>query len=198
MPNNIKAFFDIIMCLDDAIRNEITAKYLIGDTLSINDATINNMFVNLDEITKDRILKNLINTDKYASAMVMLKNGAMISDDELYESIRFGSDEKVVFLVKNDAPKYYRKETVLHNALRGNNFGRVKYLLDNGFGEFVNVVNDINNTPLNSGLYVNGANTDKQIIALMKKYGARVDIAGGPPRCRLTSEELMANLFGDE
>jgi len=159
------------------------------------------IITHMDQPTKDSTLLSLILEDKFTLAKHLLNDGATFSkcDYLLYAAVSEDqySFDTVKFLVDNGAPRNSRyTDTVLHAAVKNNDFSKVKYLIENGFKEQINKVDTYNQTPISYGLNAQRHKIDGRIIKILVDNGADLHIQS--PCSTRSPYELIVEYHGSD
>jgi len=186
--------------LGDQLKNiTLTALFGVETAIKLLDSASCSLTARMVQMIKNEMLYSLIKKNKLNQAKYLLNNGATFEGYEfvLREAANEWPTKTLMFLVENNAPKPKDQCdcTILHAATRSNDFEKVKYLLEHGFGGYIDRTNEYGNTPLNTCLMKNGEHADRRVIKLLVKEGANIDIRnadGERPRA------LIDKYFGRE
>jgi len=150
----------------------------------------------MDQAAKDKTLFKAIMKNDITSAKFLLNNGAVFAKDVMREVIDMTciNNQTIKFLCDEGASfESDYTDTILHIALRHNNFDRVELLFSRAeTKDMINTVNVHGNTPLMSGLQHNESSLDRNIIKLLVKNGASLIITNGDS----TPSTLISKYFG--
>jgi len=158
----------------------------------------------MDQATKNETLSKAIDNNDIIDAEHLLNNGAVFGTHVLYNAAFEPSikHETFKFLCDKGAPLNDKNtDTVLHRATRSNDVKRVEVLLSmEGVKGMINCQNTYGNTPLNSGLYQNLGRFDKEIVRLLIRNNASLDIKGRSTTNveQMTSRMLIAKYLDYE